>query len=77
MQILPVFSRRFGDARANRWTSNLRRSVTCLLRPVFGSISCVTRILRQWVIEHGLTLFSISGDFARFPGLRWQNSLAA
>jgi toxin-antitoxin system PIN domain toxin len=27
-------------------------------------------------IEHGLTLCSTDGDFARFSGLRWQNPLA-
>jgi toxin-antitoxin system PIN domain toxin len=26
-------------------------------------------------IEHGLTLFSADGDFARFPGLRWKNPI--
>ncbi len=28
-------------------------------------------------IEHELTLCSADGDFARFPGLRWINPLAA
>jgi toxin-antitoxin system PIN domain toxin len=28
-------------------------------------------------IEHGLTLCSTDGDFARFPGLKWQNPLGA
>jgi len=27
-------------------------------------------------MEHGLTLCSTDGDFARFPGLRWENPLA-
>jgi len=27
-------------------------------------------------IEHGVTLCSTDGDFARFPGLRWLNPLA-
>jgi uncharacterized protein len=27
-------------------------------------------------IEHGLLLCSTDGDFARFPGLQWQNPLA-
>lgn len=27
-------------------------------------------------IEHGLTLCSTDGDFARFSGLRWENPLA-
>ena len=26
-------------------------------------------------IEHGLTLCSTDGDFARFPGLKWENPL--
>jgi hypothetical protein len=26
-------------------------------------------------IEHGLTLCTADGDFARFPGLRWENPL--
>ena len=26
-------------------------------------------------LEHGLTLCSTDGDFARFPGLRWENPL--
>jgi toxin-antitoxin system PIN domain toxin len=26
-------------------------------------------------IEHGLTLCSTDGDFARFPGVRWENPL--
>jgi toxin-antitoxin system PIN domain toxin len=28
-------------------------------------------------IEHGLTLCSTDGDFARFPSLRWEDPLAA
>lgn len=32
--------------------------------------------LAALAIEHGLTLCSTDGDFARFPGLRWQNPLA-
>jgi predicted nucleic acid-binding protein len=33
--------------------------------------------LAATAIEHGLILCSTDGDFARFPGLRWQNPLAA
>jgi toxin-antitoxin system PIN domain toxin len=33
--------------------------------------------LAALAIEHGLILCSSDGDFARFPGLRWQNPLAA
>lgn len=31
--------------------------------------------LAAMAIEHGLTLCSSDGDFARFPGLRWHNPL--
>ncbi len=31
--------------------------------------------LAALAIEHGVTLCSADGDFARFPGLRWQNPL--
>lgn len=33
--------------------------------------------LAALAIEHGLTLCSADHDFARFPGLRWKNPLAA
>ena len=33
--------------------------------------------LAALAIEHGLILCSSDGDFARFPGLRWQNPLPA
>ena len=33
--------------------------------------------LAALAIEHGLTLASTDGDFARFTGLRWENPLAA
>ena len=33
--------------------------------------------LAALAIEHGLFLCSTDGDFARFPGLRWQNPIAA
>jgi uncharacterized protein len=32
--------------------------------------------LAALALEHGLTLCSTDGDFARFPGLRWENPLA-
>lgn len=32
--------------------------------------------LAALAIEHGLTLCSTDGDFARFPGLKWENPLA-
>jgi toxin-antitoxin system PIN domain toxin len=33
--------------------------------------------LAALALEHGLTLCSADADFARFPGLRWENPLAA
>lgn len=33
--------------------------------------------LAALALEHGLELVSTDGDFARFPGLRWTNPLAA
>lgn len=33
--------------------------------------------LAALAIEHGLVLCSSDGDFARFPGLRWENPLVA
>ena len=33
--------------------------------------------LAALAIEHGLTLCSTDGDFARFPGLKWYNPMAA
>jgi toxin-antitoxin system PIN domain toxin len=33
--------------------------------------------LAALAIEHGLTLCSTDGDFAKFPGLAWRNPLAA
>ena len=33
--------------------------------------------LAALAIEHGLTLCSTDGDFARFAGLRWENPLVA
>jgi len=32
--------------------------------------------LAALAVEHGLTLCSLDGDFARFPGLRWENPLS-
>jgi predicted nucleic acid-binding protein len=33
--------------------------------------------LAALAIEHGLTVCSTDGDFARFPGVRWENPLRA
>ena len=55
-------------------------------RTVLGDLLSVTRAhanlvpdahLAALAIEHGLVLCSADGDFARFPGLRWENPLSA
>ena len=33
--------------------------------------------LAALALEHGLTLYSTDGDFARFPALRWINPLSS
>jgi uncharacterized protein len=48
--------------------------VCCRLRRI--QISFRTRTSRR-SLEHGLTVYSTDGDFARFPGLNWENPLAA
>jgi toxin-antitoxin system PIN domain toxin len=54
-------------------------------RAVLGDLLSVTRAhanlvpdahLAALALEHGLVLCSADGDFARFPGLRWENPLA-
>jgi len=41
---------------------------------IFGNLVSDAH-LAALAIEHGLTLCSTDGDFARFPGLRWVNPL--
>ena len=51
--------------------------LTELLRPGGLAANLVPDAhLAALAIEHGLLLCSTDGDFARFPGLRWQNPLA-
>lgn len=47
-----------------------------LLERVPGANLVADAHLAAIAIEHGLTLCSTDGDFARFPGLRWENPLA-
>jgi toxin-antitoxin system PIN domain toxin len=58
---------------------------TAAHRQVLGSVLESTTMSAKLVpdahlaalaIEHGLVLCSTDGDFARFPGLRWQNPIA-
>jgi hypothetical protein len=53
-----------------------------ILGRLFGSTTMSSRLvpdahLAALAIEHGLTLCSTDGDFAKFPGLTWRNPLAA
>ena len=53
-----------------------------VLRPLLLSTGLRSNLvpdahLAALAIEHGLLLCSTDGDFARFPGLRWENPLAA
>jgi toxin-antitoxin system PIN domain toxin len=52
------------------------REVMTTLIPVVTSAKLVPDAhLAALAIEHGLALASADGDFARFPGLRWENPL--
>ena len=48
-----------------------------LERPFVTSRLVPDAHLAALAIEHGLTLCSTDGDFAKFPGLKWENPLAA
>lgn len=52
-----------------------------VLGPLLGLPLLTSRLvpdadLAALAIEHGLTLCSSDGDFARFPALKWENPLA-
>ncbi len=52
-----------------------------ILGPLLGAIGGRANLvpdahLAALALEHGLILCSSDGDFARFPGLRWENPLA-
>lgn len=48
---------------------------TLLARPDLRANHVPDAHLAALAMEHGLTLCSADSDFARFPGLRWQNPL--
>jgi toxin-antitoxin system PIN domain toxin len=59
-------------------TDRHRELLSPLLSHVGGRSNLVPDAhLAVLAIEHGLILCSTDGDFARFPGLRWENPLAA
>lgn len=52
-----------------------------VLRPLLQTPHMTSRLvpdadLAALAMEHGLTLCTADGDFARFPGLKWENPLA-
>lgn len=58
-------------------TENHRRVLGELVRTTALTTKLVPDAhLAALAIEHGLTLCSTDGDFARFPGLRWENPVA-
>jgi toxin-antitoxin system PIN domain toxin len=57
-------------------TDHHRETLGELLRVVPRGNLVPDAHLAALAIEHGLTLCSTDGDFARFPGLRWDNPLA-
>ena len=67
---------------ANVWvplpTENHRKVLGDLLSATRADANLVPDAhLAALAIEHGLVLCSSDGDFARFPGLRWENPLTA
>jgi uncharacterized protein len=57
-------------------TDGHHRVLEHLLRFATTSDLVTDAHLAALAIEHGLTLCSTDGDFARFAGLRWENPLA-
>jgi uncharacterized protein len=58
-------------------TDRHREVLGNLLHTISGGSKLVPDAhLAAIAIEHGLTLYSTDGDFARFPDLRWKNPLA-
>lgn len=45
--------------------------------PIMSSRLVADAHLAALAIEHGLTLYTTDGDFAKFPGLKWENPLRA
>ena len=64
----------------NVWVPEAGASHRQILGRLLDHLGGSTRLLSDahlaaLAIEHGLTLCSTDGDFARFRGLRWQNPL--
>ena len=66
---------------ATVWTPAATERHREVLRPLLGAAGMRANLvpdahLAALAIEHGLVLCSSDGDFARFPGLRWENPMA-
>jgi toxin-antitoxin system PIN domain toxin len=57
-------------------TDRHREVMTTLVPTVTSAKLVPDAHLAALAIEHGLALASADGDFARFPGLRWENPLS-
>jgi toxin-antitoxin system PIN domain toxin len=58
-------------------TGRHREVLGNLLHTISGGSKLVPDAhLAALALEHGLTLCSTDGDFARFPGLRWENPVS-
>ena len=74
---LPEYAERL-DALHRALVDDFREIVGKLLgRPGMSANLVPDAHLAALAIEHGLTLKSADTDFARFPGLRWENPLAS
>ncbi len=59
-------------------TDRHRETLARFLREVVDRPKLVADAhLAALAVEHGLTVCSSDGDFARFPGVRWENPLQA
>jgi toxin-antitoxin system PIN domain toxin len=58
-------------------TERHRQVFASLLPSVTGPNLVPDAHLAALAIEHGLVVQSADGDFARFPGLRWENPVAS
>ena len=56
-------------------TDRHREVLSALLPALSGPNLVPDAHLAALAIEHGLVLMSTDGDFARFPGLRWEDPL--
>jgi toxin-antitoxin system PIN domain toxin len=67
-------------ALATTWTPGPTERHAEILGPLLEKVGGKSNLvpdahLAALALEHGLVLCSTDGDFARFPGLRWENPL--